>query len=122
MSTRRNPDQEGISEMNANSTVNVVVEGGGDQVAAHVGLHALGSFADRLRVGETLSGAVGWNGSGMPVHDRGRVLVQAMLMLAGGGESCADIEALASQRRLFGKVARTRRCIAPSPRLWTLKL
>jgi hypothetical protein len=32
------------------------------------------------------------------------VLTQAMLMLAGGGESCADIETLASQRRLFGEV------------------
>lgn len=90
--------------MNANSTENVVVEAGGTQVVGHVGLHALGSFADRLRVGETLSEAVGWNGSGTPVHDRGRVLVQTMLMLAGGGESCADIEALASQGRLFGEV------------------
>jgi hypothetical protein len=90
--------------MNANSAMRVVVEGAGTQVVAHVGLHALGSFADRLRVGESLSVAVGWNGPGVPVHDRGRVLTQAMLMLAGGGESCSDIEALASQRRLFGEV------------------
>lgn len=90
--------------MNANSTESVVVEAGGDQVVGHVGLHALGSFADRLGVGETLSQAVGWNGPGTPVHDRGRVLIQAMTMLAGGGESCADIEALASQKRLFGEV------------------
>jgi hypothetical protein len=41
----------------------------------------------------------------LPVHDRGKVLVQAMLMLAGGGESCADIEALRAQERLFGHVA-----------------
>lgn len=90
--------------MNANSTENVVVVGGGTQVVGHVGLHALGSFADRLGLGETLTEAVGWNGPGVPVHDRGRVLIQAMLMLAGGGESCADIETLASQRRLFGEV------------------
>jgi hypothetical protein len=90
--------------MNANSTRNLVVEAGGDQVVGHVGLHALGSFADRIGLGETLSEAVGWSGPGMPVHDRGRVLVQTMLMLAGGGESCADIEALASQPRLFGPV------------------
>ncbi|NIA24593.1 MAG: IS1380 family transposase, partial [Gammaproteobacteria bacterium] len=64
----------------------------------------LGSFADRLGVGGTLSEAVGWSGPGRPVHDRGRVLVQAMLTLAGGGESCADIETLASQGRLFGSV------------------
>ena len=90
--------------MNANSTRNVIVEAGGTQVVGHVGLHALGAFADRLSVGETLSGAVGWSGPGTPVHDRGRVLTQAMLMLSGGGESCADIEALGSQGRLFGVV------------------
>ena len=90
--------------MNANSTRNVIVESGGTQVVGHVGLHALGMFADRLGVGEALSQAVGWNGSGTPLHDRGRVLTQAMLMLAGGGESCTDIEALGSQERLFGDV------------------
>ena len=91
--------------MNANSTRSVVVEAGGTQVVGHVGLHALGSFADRLGVGETLSQAVGWDGPGTPVHDRGRVLTQALLMLAAGGESCADIDILAPQDRLFGGVA-----------------
>jgi len=81
--------------MDANSTRNVVVESGGTQVVGHVGLHALGSFADRLGVGETLSRAIGWNGPGRPIHDRGRVLTQAMLMLAGGGESYTDIETFA---------------------------
>ncbi len=90
--------------MNATSTRTVVVEAGGTQVVGHVGLHALGSFADRLGVGETLSGAIGWNGPGTPIHDRGRVLTQTMLMLAGGGDSCADIETLAPQGRLFGDV------------------
>jgi hypothetical protein len=90
--------------MNANSTRSVVVEPGGTQVVGHVGLHALGSFADRLGIGEALSQAVGWTGSGTPVHDRGRVLTQTMLMLAGGGDSCADIEAFAPQGRLFGPV------------------
>ncbi len=89
--------------MNANSTVAVVVEGGGEQVVAHVGLHALGSFADRLELGSSLS-------TRMPqprlrFHDRGKVLVQAMLMLAGGGEACSDIERLRAQPSLFGTVA-----------------
>ena len=87
--------------MNATSTRNVIVESGGAQVVGHVGLHALGMFADRLGVGEALSQAVGWNGPGVPVHDRGKVLTQAMLMLAGGGEACTDIEMLASSERLF---------------------
>ena len=38
------------------------------------------------------------------MHDRGKVLTQAMLMLAGGGESSADIEALRAQEHLFGPV------------------
>lgn len=91
--------------MNATSTRSMVVEAGGTQVVGHVGLHALGSFADRLGVPAALSTAVGWDGPGVPIHDRGRVLAHAMLMLAGGGESCADIESLASQGRLFGEVA-----------------
>ena len=90
--------------MNANSTRNVIVESGGTQVVGHVGLHALGMFADRLGVGSALSTAVGWSGPGIPIHDRGRVLTQAMLVLAGGGESCTDIEMFASQERLFGGV------------------
>ena len=90
--------------MNATSTRDVVVEAGGSQVVGHVGLHALGAFADRLGVGETLSGAIGWSGPGTPTHDRGTVVTHALLMLAGGGESCADIEALGSQGRLFGAV------------------
>jgi len=83
----------------------VVVEGGGDQVVAHVGRHALGAFADRLRLGESLSDRVAPGGERAPVHDPGKVLVQAMLMLAGGGEACADIEHLHSQPDPFGRVA-----------------
>jgi hypothetical protein len=88
--------------VNANSTVPVLVEGGGDQVVAHVGLHAVGALADRLGLGASLSAR-------MPqprfrIHDRGKVLVQAMLMLAGGGEACSDIERLRSQPSLFGPV------------------
>jgi hypothetical protein len=90
--------------VNANSTVPVVVEGGGDQVVAHVGLHALGAFADRLRLGDSLSARIPISGERLPTHDRGKVVVQAMLMLAGGGEACADIEHLRAQPDLFGAV------------------
>ncbi len=90
--------------MDANSTLTVRVEGGGDQVVAHVGLHALGAFADRLDLGDCLSTAIPISGERLPVHDRGKVLVQTMLVVAGGGESCADIEHLRSQERLFGEV------------------
>jgi hypothetical protein len=38
------------------------------------------------------------------LHDRGKVLTQAMLVLAGGGEACSDIERLRAQPTLFGTV------------------
>jgi hypothetical protein len=82
----------------------VVVEGGGEQVVAHVGLHALGAFADRLGLGDSLSARIPITGERIPLHDRGKVLTQAMLILAGGGEACADIEHLRSQPDLFGSV------------------
>jgi hypothetical protein len=91
--------------VNGNSTRRVAIEAGGDGAVAHVGLHALGSFADRLGLGDALSARIPPAGERLPVHDRGKVLTQAMLMLAGGGESCADIEALRAQERLFGPVA-----------------
>ncbi len=90
--------------MNANSTVAVVVEPGGDQVVAHVGLHALGAFADRLGLGDSLSARIPVSAFRLPLHDRGKVLTQAMLMLAGGGEACSDIEHLRAQPALFGSV------------------
>jgi hypothetical protein len=73
-------------------------------VVAHVGLHALGSFADRLGLGDSLSAAIFPRGERLPIHDRGKVLVHSALMLAGGGESCADIEHLRLQEDLFGSV------------------
>jgi len=90
--------------VNANSTVPVAVEGGGEQVVAHVGLHALGCFADRLGLGDSLSARIPITGERLPLHDRGKVLSQAMLMLAGGGEACTDIEHLRAQPELFGSV------------------
>ena len=44
------------------------------------------------------------SGDGL-VHDRGAVLVHGMLMLAGGGEACTDVEFLRSQPELFGRMA-----------------
>jgi hypothetical protein len=118
-------NQKGTSKVNANSTRRVVVEPGGAGVVAHVGLHALGSFADRLGLGDALSVAIPWRGNGVPIHDRGKVLVQAALMLAGGGESCLDIEHLRIGDDLFGSVpsdttvARTFHEIGPETRIQT---
>lgn len=89
--------------VNVSSTVEVAVGGGGGVVAGHGGLHVLGRFADRVGLGECLSAAF-VSGRRRRVHDRGKVLVQAMLMLAGGGEACSDIEVLRAEGELFGSV------------------
>ena len=91
--------------MDCSSTCDVRVTAGGDQVAAHGGLFVLGRFADGLGLGEALSAVLPPSGERAPSHDRGKVLVHALLMLAGGGEACSDIEHLRAQPVLFGQVA-----------------
>ena len=98
------PSQKGTSDMQTTSVRHVVVEPGGDQRAAHVGLHALGAFADQLGLGSALSARIPITGRRLPLHDRGKVLVHQMLVLAGGGESCADIEYLRVEDDLFADV------------------
>ncbi len=100
--------------MNGNSVINVGVEAGGTQVVAHAGVHALGRFGDRVGLGSSLSTAFAWTGERAPTHDRGTVLTHAMLMLAGGGEACSDIEFLLSHGRCSVRWRRTRRCIERS--------
>ena len=82
--------------MHGTSAADWRVEGCGDQVAPHVGLGLMAAFADRIGLGDSMSAAVPWRGERAFAHDRGKVLVHAGLMLAGGGESCADIETLAA--------------------------
>ena len=91
--------------MDCSSVCDVRVTAGGGQVAAHAGLSVLGRLADGLGLGEALSAVVPHAGGRAPVHGRGRVLVHAVLMLAGGEEACADIEHLRAQPVLFGPVA-----------------
>ena len=90
--------------METTSARSVVVEPCGSGVVAHVGLHALCSFADRLGLGDSLSAAIPIRGERSPLHDRGKVLVQQMAVIAGGGESCADVEFLRQEETLFGFV------------------
>jgi hypothetical protein len=90
--------------VNGTSTRRVSVEAGGEGVVAHVGLHALGAFADRLGLGDSLSARIPISSERAPLHDRGKVLVQMALAIAGGGESCADVEHLRAQPDLFGEV------------------
>src|SRR5713226_2213841 len=90
--------------MHVTSTTRARIETGGDGVVAHVGLHALGRFADALGLGAALSARMVPTGERLPFHDRGKVLVHAMLTLAGGGDACSDVEVLRAQPALFGPV------------------
>jgi len=78
---------------------------GDRQVASQVGLHLLGDLADRAGLSCAYSAAVPWSGERAPGHDRGRLLAQVAVMLAGGGECVADMAALRDQPDLFGEVA-----------------
>jgi Transposase DDE domain group 1 len=90
--------------MQVTSTSSARIETGGCGVVGHVGLHALGRYADRLGLGAQLSARIVAGGERFPLHDRGKVLVHAMLTLAGGGEACSDVEFLRAQPALFGPV------------------
>lgn len=97
-------EKRGVREMNAYSDRVVPVEPGRVQVADHVGLHAIGNFTDRLGLGHSLSTAVPLRGERAPLHDRGKVLIQMAVVLAGGRESFLDIKHLRAQRVLFGSL------------------
>lgn len=90
--------------MQATSALKVRIEAGGTGAVGQVGLHALAAFADHLGVPRALSAQIPPPGERLMVHDRGKVVVQAMVMLAGGGVCCADIEQLRANGRLFGDV------------------
>jgi len=83
----------------------VVVTEGDHQVASHVGLHLLGDLADRAGLTSAYSTALPWTGERAPGQDRGRLLAQVAVTLAGGGVCVSDVAALRDQPDLFGEVA-----------------
>lgn len=89
----------------------VVVTEGDHQVASQVGLHLLGDLADRAGLTSAYSVAVPWTGERSPGQDRGRLLAQVAVTLAGGGVCIGDMAALRDQPDLFGEVA-------SSPTIW----
>ncbi len=91
--------------MKTTSTLGARIEATDGGVTGHAGLWSLGRFADRLGVGHALSARIAWRGERLPAHDRGKVLVHQMLVLAGGGETCADVEHLRAVGGLFDDVA-----------------
>ncbi|WP_407940230.1 transposase [Nocardioides acrostichi] len=73
-------------------------------VVAHAGSVATRLLADRTGLTGGLSQAMARRNF-VPVHDRGRVLVDVAVMLADGGEAIADIEVLRHQVGVLGPVA-----------------
>jgi hypothetical protein len=95
--------------MNATRPVERVrVTVGDRQVVSLAGLHLVGEVAEMFGLAAAFSDAVSSPGV---VHDRGRLLTQVALMLAGGGRCVADVDALREQPDVFGEVA-------SSPTIW----
>lgn len=79
--------------MNGNSTVQVEVGRGGDQAVAHVRLHTLGAFADRLGLGDGFSARIRPRGAG-PAARSGHGVGGRHADARRGGVACNDIEHL----------------------------
>jgi len=79
--------------------------GGGRGLAVHAGARLLADLADKTGLTVALSEAMGPTKVRDRGHDRGRVLVDAAVMIADGGEAIIDIDALGQQPSLFGEVA-----------------
>ncbi|MGH3706916.1 MAG: hypothetical protein ACRDRQ_02165 [Pseudonocardiaceae bacterium] len=76
----------------------------GHDVINHVGAAALRIIADRMGLTSGLSWALARRGF-VPVHDRGRVLVDTAVLIADGGRVLSDLAMLRDQGELFGPVA-----------------
>ncbi len=87
-----------------------MVSADGDGVVAHAGNVATRLLADQVGLTGALSGAMARRGF-TPTHDRGRVLVDVAVLIAGGGEAIADIDVLRHQSEVLGSVA-------SAPTLW----
>ena len=99
-------DREGTFEMHDRRAVmRVRVTGGDTSTVGHVGVHMLGELADRIGLTTALSDSFLPAGERLPVHDRGRLLVQAAITAASGGVCVADVAVCRNQPALFGEVA-----------------
>lgn len=81
-----------------------MVTAGGKGVVSHAGAVALRLTADRTGLTGALSQAL-QRPDFTPGHDRGRVLADAAVMMADGGNTVRGIDVLRHQRDLLGEVA-----------------
>jgi hypothetical protein len=84
-------------------TVDVRADGTG--LSSRAGTALLALVAQRLGLGEALSGALAGTRERCSGHDPGRVFCDLAVMLADGGRCVSDLAALAGQPALFGEVA-----------------
>jgi len=82
----------------------LAVSADGTGVVAHAGNVVTRLLADQVGLTGALSGALARRGF-TPTHDRGRLLVDVAVLIAGGGEAIADIDVLRYQSQVLGSVA-----------------
>ncbi len=82
----------------------LTVTGNGKNVIAHAGAAALRLLADRTGLTQALSDTL-YRNDFTPGHDRGRVLVDAAVMMADGGNTIRGIDVLRHHHDLLGVVA-----------------
>ena len=78
---------------------------GGRNVVAHAGARLLVDLAEDLGLTKGLSVAMAPTRKRCRGHDRGAVLVDLAVALAGGGRTISDLRTLIDQPSLFGEVA-----------------
>ncbi len=82
----------------------LVVSADGTGVVAHAGNVATRMLSDQVGLTGALSSAMARKGF-TPTHDRGQVLADVAVLIAGGGEAIADINVLRHQGEVLGSVA-----------------
>ena len=89
--------------------------GGGRGLAVHAGARLLADLADNVGLTAALSVAMAGSKQRGGGHDRGRVLADAAVMVADGGDAI-DIAVWRASRGCSGRWRRRRRCGGPSRR------
>jgi hypothetical protein len=79
----------------------------GKNAVGHAGARVLSDLADGLGLTSGLSEAMAPTKQRRRGHDRGQVLVDVAVTIAGGGETISELKVLRNQPALFGTVAST---------------
>ena len=83
------------------------VSADGTHVVGHAGARLLSDLADATGLTHGLSVAMAPTKRRVRGHDRGQVVADLAVMIAGGGDAISDLAVLRNQPELFGRVAST---------------